>query len=76
MTGVQTCALPISDSDGNVALNQKLSENRANAVEMYLKGSIKNATFTVSGFAANVSVAANTTAAGKAANRRVEIKIS
>jgi len=65
-----------TDSDGNLARNQKLSENRANGVQKYLKGSIKNASFTVSGFAANVSVAANTTAAGKAANRRVEIKIS
>ena len=65
-----------TDSAGNSAMNQKLSVNRAKSVQKYLKGKIKSSTFTLTGFASTVAVATNATNSGKAANRRVEIKIS
>jgi outer membrane protein OmpA-like peptidoglycan-associated protein len=65
-----------TDSDGNLAANQVLSENRASAVEKFILSKIKNAQFTNVGQADTAPVATNNTAAGKAANRRVEIKIS
>jgi len=65
-----------TDSDGSLALNQVLSENRASEVEKYLSSNIKNAQFTYKGEAHSSPVSGNDTSVGKAANRRVEIKIS
>jgi uncharacterized repeat protein (TIGR02543 family) len=55
--------------------NQKLSINRADATIAYLKKLLPGVTFSVSGFAASEPVADNSTAEGKAANRRAEIFI-
>jgi OmpA-OmpF porin, OOP family len=64
-----------TDSDGSDALNQKLSEDRANAVRDYLieKG-IKADNLTAAGFGESKPIATNKTKAGKALNRRTEVK--
>lgn len=63
-----------TDSVGGVD-NQKLSVARANAAITYLKKLLPGVKFVVSGFAASEPVADNSTAEGKAANRRAEIFI-
>ena len=67
-----------ADSTGNTAKNKTLSEKRANAVIGYLvsKHSLP-LTRLVQPFGAGVDnpVASNTTAAGRAQNRRVEIRL-
>ena len=55
--------------------NQKLSVARANAAITYLKKLLPGVKFVVSGFAASEPVGDNSTAEGKAANRRAEIFI-
>ncbi|MES2573453.1 MAG: OmpA family protein [Bacteroidota bacterium] len=64
-----------TDSDGSDKLNQKLSEDRANAVRNYLieKGINANNLNAV-GFGESKPIATNKTAAGKAQNRRTEVK--
>ena len=63
-----------TDSVGGVD-NQKLSLARANATITYLKKLLPNVSFAITGFADTKPVADNSTEAGKAANRRVEIFI-
>lgn len=65
-----------TDSDGKDAANQTLSENRAAAVKNYLveKG-INSARLSSKGFGESMPVATNKTKAGKALNRRVEVKL-
>jgi outer membrane protein OmpA-like peptidoglycan-associated protein len=65
-----------TDSTGNDSINLPLSRDRARAVADYLstKG-VQSARMATQGFGANQPVADNATAAGKQANRRVEIKI-
>lgn len=65
-----------TDSDGKDAANQTLSENRAAAVKNYLieKG-ISSSRLTSKGFGESMPVATNKTKAGKALNRRVEVKL-
>lgn len=63
-----------TDSVGGVD-NRKLSVSRANATITYLKKILPGVKFTVSGFAASEPVGDNSTADGKAANRRAEIFI-
>jgi OmpA-OmpF porin, OOP family len=65
-----------TDSDGADAANQTLSENRAAAVKNYLidKG-ISADRLSSAGFGEGSPVAPNTTKAGKALNRRVEVKL-
>lgn len=64
-----------TDSTGSDAINDPLSMNRANSVAEYLKSlgvspkQIKN----VEGFGSKEPVADNSTAAGRAQNRRVEV---
>ena len=64
-----------TDSTGNDAINDPLSVNRANSVASYLKSlgvsptQIKN----IEGFGSREPVADNSTAAGRAKNRRVEV---
>ncbi len=64
-----------TDSTGSDAINDPLSLNRANSVAEYLKSlgvsakQIKN----VEGFGSKEPVADNSTAAGRAQNRRVEV---
>jgi outer membrane protein OmpA-like peptidoglycan-associated protein len=65
-----------TDSDGKDAANQILSENRAAAVKAYLveKG-IAASRLTSAGFGESKPIDVNTTKAGKANNRRVEVKL-
>ena len=64
-----------TDSDGSDKLNQKLSEDRANAVRNALieKG-VKAENLTAVGYGESKPIATNKTKAGKAQNRRTEVK--
>ena len=65
-----------TDNTGSAEYNQTLSKNRANAVAAYLKGQgVKSSRFEVMGMGPSNPIASNATAAGRAQNRRVEIKI-
>ena len=65
-----------TDSDGKDAANQTLSENRAAAVKDYLieKG-IAASRLSSKGFGESMPIDTNKTKAGKANNRRVEVKL-
>ena len=65
-----------TDSDGKDAANQTLSENRAGAVKDYLieKG-IASSRLSSKGFGETMPIDSNKTKAGKANNRRVEVKL-
>lgn len=65
-----------TDNTGSIALNKKLSQARANAVKTYLKkkGIAENRLNAV-GFGPEKPIADNKTAAGRAKNRRVEMKL-
>jgi len=63
-----------TDSVGSDALNQKLSEKRANAVMNYLKTKVNNK-FTATGYGEGSPIATNKNRAGRAQNRRVEITL-
>jgi outer membrane protein OmpA-like peptidoglycan-associated protein len=66
-----------TDSVGSDELNQKLSENRANAVMNFLVGQgVQQANITAHGYGKNNPVADNSTAAGRAQNRRVNLVVS
>ncbi|MBD5400550.1 OmpA family protein [bacterium] len=68
--------LGYTDSTGSAEYNQTLSRNRANAVAAYLQGQgVKASRFEVMGMGPSNPIASNDTAAGRAQNRRVEIKI-
>ncbi|WP_448511787.1 OmpA family protein [Photorhabdus laumondii] len=66
-----------TDSTGDATKNQALSLARAEAVRdwMLQTSDISPACFTVQGKGATSPIATNTTAAGRAANRRVEIRL-
>jgi outer membrane protein OmpA-like peptidoglycan-associated protein len=66
-----------TDNTGNAEVNQRLSEQRANAVMKYLisKG-VPAERMTAVGYGQNVPLADNKTAAGRQKNRRVEFKIT
>jgi len=65
-----------TDNTGSDELNQKLSEERANAVSSYIKGLGVAATrISTIGYGENQPVATNETEAGKQENRRVEMAI-
>lgn len=65
-----------TDSDGSDASNQVLSESRAAAVKDYLisKG-INSARLSSKGFGESMPIDTNKTKAGKANNRRTEVKL-
>ena len=66
-----------TDNTGSRDINQKLSEDRAASVKGFLVGKGVNANrLTTKGFAFDQPVADNSTAEGRAKNRRVEIYIS
>ena len=66
-----------TDSDGADAYNQTLSERRAQAVSSYLVSrGVQSAGIGTRGFGETQPIASNATEEGKAANRRVEIKIA
>jgi OOP family OmpA-OmpF porin len=64
-----------TDSTGSAKVNQKLSEDRANAVmNALIERGVNPENLVAKGFGSTVPVASNKTAAGKAQNRRTEIK--
>ena len=65
-----------TDSDGKDDANLKLSKERAAAVKNYLvENGINGSRLTSEGFGETKPVASNKTKAGKAENRRVEVKL-
>jgi outer membrane protein OmpA-like peptidoglycan-associated protein len=65
-----------TDSDGKDATNQKLSEDRAAAVKGYLmENGIASSRLTSAGYGESKPIDTNKTKAGKANNRRVEVKL-
>lgn len=65
-----------TDSTGSVGYNQRLSEQRAQAVANYLIGhGVSSGRIRSQGFGVGNPVASNDTEDGRARNRRVEIKI-
>ncbi|WP_157508979.1 channel-forming protein ArfA/OmpATb [Luteipulveratus halotolerans] len=65
-----------TDNTGTPARNKTLSQGRANAVKTYLSGQgVKAANITATGFGQDKPIAPNTTAAGRDANRRVDITV-
>ena len=65
-----------TDSDGKDAANQTLSENRAAAVKNYLvENGIAASRLSSAGFGESKPIDTNKTKAGKANNRRVEVKL-
>ncbi len=65
-----------TDSTGQPQYNQTLSENRANSVADYLAANgVDRARLSVEGFGLTRPVADNSSEAGRAANRRVELSI-
>jgi outer membrane protein OmpA-like peptidoglycan-associated protein len=66
-----------TDSTGSDELNQKLSEQRAGSVRIYLLDQgLPESSLTAAGFGKSMPVADNATAAGRQQNRRVEIVVS
>jgi outer membrane protein OmpA-like peptidoglycan-associated protein len=66
-----------TDSVGSDAYNQTLSENRANAVHDFLvSNGVPTANVTAAGYGKADPVADNSTAAGRAQNRRVNLVVS
>jgi len=64
-----------TDADGSDKLNQKLSEDRANAVRnILIEKGLKAENLTAVGFGESKPVGSNKTKAGKAENRRTEVK--
>ncbi|MET0241534.1 MAG: OmpA family protein [Sphingobium sp.] len=65
-----------TDSDGTETYNQALSERRASAVANYLGAhGVQSARIAAKGYGEMQPIASNETPEGKAANRRVEIKL-
>jgi len=65
-----------TDSDGKDAANQKLSEDRAGAVKAYLvEHGIAASRLSSVGYGESKPIDTNKTKAGKANNRRVEVKL-
>lgn len=66
-----------TDSIGSEEYNQKLSEERAGSVKDYLVSqSVHDDNVTAEGFGKNDPIADNSSAAGRAKNRRVELVVS
>jgi outer membrane protein OmpA-like peptidoglycan-associated protein len=66
-----------ASSEGDAAVNQKLSEERAAAVKKHLvsEGSVNESTLTSEGYGATKSIADNESEEGREKNRRVEFNI-
>lgn len=65
-----------TDSTGSDAYNQSLSVRRASSVSNFLSNSgVQSARLATQGFGESQPIATNSTEEGRAANRRVEIKI-
>jgi outer membrane protein OmpA-like peptidoglycan-associated protein len=75
--GLQLGVEGYTDSTGTEELNQKLSEQRANAVRDYLMNQgVGSDNMTATGYGENYPVAPNDTYSGRKLNRRVELVIS
>jgi OOP family OmpA-OmpF porin len=62
-----------SDSDGSAARNRALTQSRAETIVEYLVAAgVKRERLTAVGYGETKPIADNSTAAGKAANRRIE----
>ena len=65
-----------TDSDGTTEHNQILSQQRAESVKLYLTSTgISSSRLSIEGYGESKPVASNTTATGKAQNRRVELVV-
>lgn len=66
-----------TDATGDAAQNLRLSRERAAAVHEWMlrMGGVPDSCFAVQGFGASQPIASNDTAAGRAANRRVDIRL-
>lgn len=65
-----------TDSTGTTALNQRLSQSRAESVRSYLMSEgVSGSRITANGMGAQYQVASNANEAGRQQNRRVEIEI-
>jgi OmpA-OmpF porin, OOP family len=75
--GVKLAIDGFTDNTGNADKNTALSQSRADAVKAYLasKG-VNGDDMTATGHGSEMPVADNKTAAGRAKNRRVELKLS
>jgi len=66
-----------TDSSGGENVNSKLSANRAKAVKrFFVRKGVDASRLTTKGYGANSPVASNATKAGRAKNRRVEVKVN
>ena len=65
-----------TDSIGTDAVNQRISEQRANSVASYLIGQgVQRERFEIVGMGKRYPIASNDTESGRALNRRVEIRL-
>lgn len=65
-----------TDNTGTDAINNPLSQNRANSVMSYLSSQgISSSRMTARGYGSSSPIASNDTAAGREQNRRVEITV-
>jgi OOP family OmpA-OmpF porin len=65
-----------SDSDGSASRNRDRTQARADAIVDFLVGAgVKRERLTAVGYGESAPIADNTTAAGKAANRRIEFTV-
>jgi len=65
-----------TDSDGSDSYNQTLSQNRAASVAHYLASkNVASNRLRAAGYGESYPIASNSTATGKAQNRRVELRI-
>jgi outer membrane protein OmpA-like peptidoglycan-associated protein len=66
-----------TDSTGSDQINQKLSEDRANSVRVYLANQkIKSGRLHAVGYSSRQPIASNNTDEGRQANRRVELQLT
>jgi outer membrane protein OmpA-like peptidoglycan-associated protein len=66
-----------TDSTGSLEFNQRLSQERADAVRSYLGSQgVNSSSITTQGFGPSDPIASNDTASGRQQNRRVEMVVS
>ena len=66
-----------TDSTGSLEFNERLSQQRAEAVRSYLGSQgVNSSTITTQGFGPSDPIASNETASGRQQNRRVELVVS
>jgi outer membrane protein OmpA-like peptidoglycan-associated protein len=66
-----------TDSTGSLEFNERLSQERADAVRSYLSSQgVGSAAITTQGFGPSQPIASNDTASGRQQNRRVELVVS